>query len=152
MALDEAAVLNRIRAEAALIDGVVEAYSAAANDAHGLPEAINDDVVAIVFPGDTVDYIPSAAAHRHTYNVVVQLLCAGGSAAERASKAVPFRVRFLEAFAGARATNQYNSAVFVPPVKFIEGSYAGAQYAGWELTLRVSEHALATSAHGGAEA
>lgn len=151
MALDEAAVLNRVRSICAGITGVAAAYSAAADDANGLPDAINDNgPVAIVYPGPTEQYIRSAAAHRHTYQVKVQLLVPGGTVRARMSVAVPFRTRLLDAFTAVAAANQWNSAIFVPPLQLIEGVYAGVEYAGWELTLQVSEQALATAAHGGA--
>lgn len=149
MALDEAAVLARVRDVVAGVTGVVAAYDASANDSTGLPDALNETPVAIVFPGDTVAYTRSAAQHRHTYQVKVQVLCDGGSVRERTSKAVPFRSRLLEAFTAVAATNQWNSSIFVPPLRFIEGDYAGMPYAGWEMTLEVSEQALATAAHGG---
>lgn len=150
MAFDEAAVLARVRDVVAGVSGIVAAYDASANDETGLPEALNELPAAIVFPGDTVAYIRSAAQHRHTYQVKVQVLCDGGSVQERTSKALPFRSLLLEAFTAVAAANQWNSAIFVPPLQFIEGNYAGTEYAGWELTLQVSEQALATSAHGGA--
>lgn len=150
MALDEVAVLARIRSEVAKVTGIGAAYSAAATDEYGLPEALNDDVAALVFPGDTLEYIRYSAAHRHTYDVSVQVLCCGGTVAERTAKAIPFRVRLLDAFCGVAAANQFNSAIFVPPLQFIEGNYGGAGYAGWEMTLRVSEQANVTVTHGGA--
>lgn len=149
MALNEAAVLDQVRTIAAGVTGVVAAYSAAALGDNGLPESLNDEVTALVFPGDTLEYLLSAAHHRHTYQVKVQLACTGGNVQERTAKAVPFRTRLIEAFTKWAGGAEWDSAVLVPPVQFVTSEYGGTPWAGWELTLRVSEQAITTAGYDG---
>lgn len=152
MALSMTTTIEQIRALVATVTGITRTGSSAAYGATGLPDAIphGDFPAAMVYPGGTLKYILDSGGHRHTYEVLVHVMCnAGKNLDETAAQASPLVDAIIEKFAvnvtlGGRA----NSCIFVRQSGLMTLTYAGQDYPGWEITLEVSEQAPATPATG----
>lgn len=156
MALSQTAVVSQVRRLVAEVGGVAAAYAASERGEWGIPAALNEfgeqgEVCALVYPGATESYLLGQGAHRHTYEVVIQVFAAGGELGDRIADAMQYTDRLIEKFAtnvalgGAGGTN---SAVFSRCSGLIKLEYAGLSYSGIEVALRVSEQATATPAYG----
>lgn len=149
MALSTSTVLTNIRTLIDAVSDFARVYSASSNDANALPPALGEFPAVLVLPGDTVEYILSGGAHRHTYNVKVLVLCnQAGERGAAAYQAIPLVDAILEKFAVNIGGTWANSCLLSSTSGFATIEYAGIDYLGWEITLRVSEQASATPAKG----
>ncbi|PKN81533.1 MAG: hypothetical protein CVU47_06355 [Chloroflexi bacterium HGW-Chloroflexi-9] len=149
MALSQSTVLTSIRTLIAAVTGVERVFCAASSDEHALPSAMNEFPSIAVIPGETVEYILRSGQHRHSYDVKALVFCnAGGDVGQTAAQAVPLVDAIIEKFAVNVGGSWANSCVFERCSGLVTLEYAGIDYLGWEITLRVSEQADATPAKG----
>lgn len=151
MALRQAAVVGKIRDLLATVTGIDAAFSAADADDTRLPQAMNmsSSTVALVVPGATLVYILSNGAHRHTYEVKVQVMQSGAEPGTRASVVSVMPDRVLEKIVSNVALGGLcNSCVFRGSSGLVGIEYGGETFTGYEITLEVSEQAAATPAFG----
>ncbi len=149
MALDQAAVIKRFRVLAASVTGVVAAYSAADVDEYRLPEALADLPAVLVMPGPTIAYILVSGAHRHTYEVLVQVMDGRAEPGENAGVVSVMPDRFLEKFLlNVGLGGLCNSCVFKRSEGLKGIAYGGVIHSGYELVFECSEQASAAPAIG----
>ena len=149
MALSQSTVLAQIRDLVATVTGMVRVYAAGETDENAIPASIQEWPAALVIPGPTLEYILSPVQHRHTYEVTVQVLEAGGDIGERVTDVLPFVDRIIELFAGnVTLGNRANYCIFKRSSGLSGLEYGNIEYTGYEITLEVSEQATATAATG----
>ena len=149
MALDQAAVIKRFRVLASEVSGVEAAYSAADQDEWRLPVSLPDLPAVLVLPGPTMAYILMSGAHRHTYEVIVQVMDGRAEPGENAGVISVMPDRFLEAFAlNVGLGGLCNSCVFKRSEGLKGFDYGGVVTTGFELVFEVSEQASAAPAIG----
>src|SRR3990167_4473500 len=88
IALSQSTVLAQIRDLVATVTGMVRVYAAGETDENAIPASIQEWPAALILPGPTLEYI--TLTNRHTYEVIVQVLQAGGDIGERVTDALPF--------------------------------------------------------------
>ena len=147
MALSQSTVLTQIRDLVASVTGMVRVYAAGETDENAIPASIQEWPAALIIPGPTLEFV--TLTNRHTYEVTVQVLEAGGDLGERVTTVLPFVDRIIALFhqnvtLGARA----NSCVFKRSSGLVGLEYGGIPYTGYEITLEVSEQATGTPAAG----
>ena len=150
MSLQQKTVMQQIRALVAECTGLERVYGAANEDANQYPEAALQFPCAFVVPGPTTDYMLSGGQHRHTYQVVVQLLHAPGMSVGQAYSALAgYTDLVIEKFASnVTLGNRANVCVFTSSSGMRLFDTGDISYPGIEITLRVSEQAAATPAAG----
>ncbi len=149
MALSTATVIGQIRDLVAEVTDMERVYAASETDVNAIPPAINEYPAALVYPGATDVYMIGQGAHRHTYDVNIQVLQGGADVGTRAATVLPFVDRIIEKFAvNVTLGNRANSCVFSRSSGFSTLEYAGIAYLGYEITLSVSEQASASPAGG----
>ena len=149
MALDQAAVIKRFRVLASEVEGVEGAYSAADQDDWRLPSALADLPAVLVLPGPTIAYILVSGAHRHTYEVLVQVMDGRAEPGENAGVVSVMPDRFLEKFLlNVGLGGLCNSCVFKRSEGLKGFDYGGVIHSGYELVFEVSEQAVAAPAIG----
>lgn len=149
MALSTRTVLRSVRSLIAAMPEVERAYGAGDEDENALPGAISEPPTVLVVPGETIEYILSGGQHRHTYNVDVLVLCnQAGETGQTAYQAVPIVDALIEKFAVNVGGSWANSCILNRCSGLATIEYAGVDYLGWNITLRVSEQAPVTPAKG----
>ena len=150
MALSMTAVIAQVRDLIAEVTGMKRVFAASETDENRIPGALNEFPCAIVLPGPSAgDYILSAGQQRHTYEVKVQVFEAGADMGSRAAAVLPFVDLIIAKFEvnvtlGSRA----NHCIFRRQSGMVGLEYAGVTYTGYEITLEVSEQAVAAPAIG----
>lgn len=150
--MDQAAAIRRIRTILAAVSGIAVAYSTADNDDDRIPPGftLSEGAAAMVFKGATLERVAINGWQRHTYEVRVQVLVAGGdsgiAAAEAAALVDPVQTALL-ANVGS-ASGLWNSMVMTREAQAETFEFGGYEYEGFELFLRVSEAGAATIAVG----
>lgn len=149
MALSQSTVIAQIRDLVATVSGINRVYAASETDENTIPPALNEFPCAMIMPGPTTTYLLQGGGHRHTYDVRIQVFEGGGDIGSRVATVLPFVDALIEKFAvnvslGARA----NSCIFARSSGLSGLDYGGKTYTGYEVTLSVSEQALATPAPG----
>lgn len=152
MALNQQAVIAKVRDVVATVAGIAAAYSAGDSDDTRLPEGITlaDGAAALVLPGATVEYILQPGKHRHTYEVVVQVLTGGADTGMVAANMAPMPDRVLEAMLlNVKLGGLVTFITFRRSEGLREFEYGGVEgYSGYELTFLTSEEASAAPAVG----
>lgn len=149
MAISQEAAIKQIAALVRSITGLRAVYSSADSDANALPAALNGPFpCAIVYPGDDIEYILTQPHHRHTYQVTVQLYQTGQDVGQRAVSVQPFIGLVLAKLALNVTGSFWNSCVYERSSGLSRLEYAGLEYTGFELTLKVSEEAVISAAAG----
>lgn len=151
MALDQEAVLEKLRLRMAELSGLVAAYSTSQStpSAGGVPAALQDYPCALVLPDRTKAYLVSNGRHRHTYNVRILLIVGGADYTENANVASPLLVRAIEKLTGnVTLGGSANSCVFESNTGLVTLEWGGLEYLGYEILVEVSESAAATVATG----
>lgn len=149
MAIDQGAVLRKMRALANTVNGIDAAYSSADADDNRIPEALGGGVYALILPGSTVAYVLTSGQHRHTYDVRVQVLTGGGDPGIAAYRGTVMPDRLLEVMLlNVALGGLCNSLVFKSSQGLQAFEYGGYPYSGYELVFEVSEQASATPAVG----
>ncbi len=149
MPLSTSNVLTSIRSLIAATTGFTRVYGAANDDEHALPAALGEFPSVLVLPGELIEYILSGGQHRHTYNVHVLVLCnQAGETGQTAKQAIPLVDALIEKFSVNVGGTWANSCLLSGHSGFATIEYAGIDYLGWDITLRVSEQAAATPAKG----
>jgi hypothetical protein len=137
----QANTCNEIRAALLSLDGVKRVYSAGASGREGIPAALNELPAILVFPGRTRRYeARSQAHHRHEYEVVVQVLQAGGDMATRLATVLPMVDRIIERFTShVTLGDSVNFCRFDRSEGLQDLEYAGVTYSGYQIFLLVGE-------------
>ena len=149
MALSQSTVLAQIRDLVAGVTGMVRVYAAGETDANAIPASIQEWPAALILPGPTTEYILMGGGQRHSYDVKVQVLQAGGDIGSRVTDVLPFVDRIISKFeSNVTLGNRANSCLFAGSSGLQGMEYNGKEYTGYEITLRVSEQATATPATG----
>lgn len=149
MAIDQSAVIAKMRELVATVTGINAAYSAADNNDDRLPFALNNTPAALVLPGATLAYTLMDGQHRHTYEVRVQVLEAGGDGGIRDATLAVMPDRVLAVFAANVGLGGVcNSCVFRRSGGLQGFEYGGVDYTGYELTYEVSEQGSISTAYG----
>ena len=150
MALQQTVVLSQVRALVAECTGLERVYGASETDANAIPEAALQFPCAFVVPGPTTEYILSAGQHRHTYNVVIQILNQPGMfSGQSYATLAPYVDMVIEKFTGNVALGgRANSCLFQGSSGIQMFPSGDVEFPGIEITLRVSEQAAATPAFG----
>lgn len=132
---------NEIRRVIAGVEGVQRAYSAGEEGPHGIPPALREMPAVLVIPSRTIEYIGrQQGQHRHTYEVLVQVVQDGGDIGRRAATVVPMVDRIIEAFASeVTLGGAVNYCVFRRSEGLQELVYSGQALYGYVLILAVSE-------------
>lgn len=147
--MDQAAVIAKVRDLMATVTGIAAAYSAADTDDTRMPAGLNQLPAALVLPGPTLAYVVRDGQHRHTYEVLVQVLEAGSDLGVAAATLGVMPDRVL----GVMLTNHAlgglcNSFVFTRSGGLQGFEYGGTTYAGYELVFEVSEQGSASPGYG----
>lgn len=149
MAISQTLVLSSMRTLIDEATGIERVYSAANNDQHAIPVAINEFPTIVVTPGETLEYILTAPHHRHTYEVNVDVFCrAGGDTGQSAYQAMGIVEVLMEKFAVNVGGTWANSCVLLRNSGLATLEYNGIDYLGWRIAFRVSEAAAITAAKG----
>lgn len=150
MALDQAAVVRKVRSLASTVPGIGAAYSAADSDDNRLPPGLSAlTTSALVLPGNTIRYILQPGQHEHTYEVVVQVLTAGGDPGVAAAEVAPMPDRVLEVMLQHVKLDDLVTVFKFERSQGLRGfEYGGIEFTGYELVFLVTEHAAATPAGG----
>lgn len=152
MSLDQQAVIAKVRDLVATVTGINAAYSASDDDDTRIPAGISlaDGAAALVMAGATTEYILQPGKHRHTYEVVVQVLTNGGDAGIAAANMAPLPDRVLEAM-----LLNVKLGGLVTFIRFLRSQglrgfeFGGVDnYSGYELVFLTSEEASAAPAIG----
>lgn len=152
MALNQAAVVAKIRDLLATVTGVTAAHSAADTGEEQLPMGLAASGVGVmVWPGGTAPggYILTNGGHRHTYEVIVQVLQAGPEPGARAAAVSVMPDRIIEKLVGNVALGGVcNSCRFLGCSRLQVFDFGGTEFTGYEITLEVSEQAAASPQFG----
>lgn len=142
MALSMATALTTIRTTIAAITGIEETYSAGETGTHAVPAAFASFPAVLVLPGPDTGYELSKPAHRHRYEVLVQLLSTGGDLGERAAVVVPFIDAIINKFATSiKLGGTIETCVYRRQSGLVNLTYGNRDYEGYEIVLEVSEFA-----------
>ena len=149
MPISAATTIARIRTLIAEVTDMERVFAASESDENAIPMSINEFPAALVYPGATDQYILHTGQHRHTYEVIIQVLEAGADVGERAAAVLPFVDRILEKLVGnVTLGGRVNSCLITGNSGFSKLEYAGGEYLGYEITLTISEQATASPAAG----
>lgn len=149
MTLSMAATVAQIRDLVAEVTTFERVYGEAETDGNALPASISQLPAAIVFAGNSIEYILSAGQHRHTYEVEIWLFIrAAGLEGNALSSLVAYQA-LIEKFVGNVALgSRANSCVFRRQEGPNNEEYGGQVYLVRKLVLEVSEQASAAPAVG----
>ncbi|MGI8423583.1 MAG: hypothetical protein ACR2NO_05650 [Chloroflexota bacterium] len=150
MSLQQTVVLGRVRALVQECTGMERVYGVSESDENAMPEAAVQFPCAFVLPGATTEYILSSGQHRHTYQVLVQILNQPGMSTGQAYAVLaPYVDRVIEKFAGnVTLGTRANICVFEGSSGMRLFESGDVSIPGIEITLRTSEQAAATPAIG----
>lgn len=149
MALDQAAVVAKVRDLVATVTGIAAAYSAADTDDTRLPASLNALPAALVRPGNTLAYLLTNGQHRHTYEVTVEVLEQSSDPGIEAANVSVMPDRVLEVLLlNVGLGGLCNSIVFKRSQGLRGEEFGGYEFSGYELTFEVSEQASASPAYG----
>jgi len=99
MALDPTTALKQIRDLVAGIEGFQRVYCEANTDADALPDALAQWPCALIFLGNTTEYLLVAPRQRHTYEVEVWIF-PGASSGQNAAQGLGLFMDVVDLFAG----------------------------------------------------
>ncbi len=143
--VNQAAVVAKIRDLVATTEGIVAAFSSADSDDERLAAGITATPAALVIPGPTLAYTLTYGQQRHTYEVNVQILEAGGDIGVSAAKVAVMPDRVLAVLLkNVGLGGLCNSCVFRGSSGLQGFDYGGMHFSGYELAFEVSEQGEAT--------
>jgi len=152
MAIDPRPAMREIRELIDSIDGFERVYCEASEDENALPDAMSQFPAAIVYMGNSSEYLLTAPRHRHTYQVEVWIF-PGESGARNAALGLGLLMDVFDLFAvnvTLGGTVTYCVLESTQPQEGPVSEFYGRDlsYTVRKVLLRVSEAANVTAAGG----
>ena len=150
--LDAPAVMDRLRARLATVQGLARVYSQSASEPdNALPVALSETPCATISQGQVLTYTLTQPRHAITYEVLVHLYEAGGFLGQRAAVVLPLPEAVLGVLLGNVTLGGLVTYVVFKRHSGLTGlTYGGNEYTGYELVLEVQQQAAISAAPGGA--
>ncbi len=145
MAFSMKSTVAAIRAAISEVTAIQAVYSAAENDEHKVPDAINEFPSVVVIPGpEAGPYIMGQGGHRRTYDVRVLVFCrAGSDTGESIYQGIDIVDLVIAKFAdNVTLGGLVNVCKFERQSGYVVLEWGGQEVEGIEITLRVSEQAV----------